>query len=208
MEKRNRDGQLSMKKPIKILIAGVGGQGVVFLTKLIVEACLIADMLVATSEIHGLAQRGGTVTAGISLGGSTCGFLEKAGVDILIGLEPLEAQRCLTFLNKNSIALIDENRILPYSVNSGHKTYPDTLKFVGYLKNNIKEVIHITEDIVNTKSTRRNLYLMGMLCASGSFPIDAQYIEKAIRKISRSGSEDTGIEIFRKGCEENKVILD
>ncbi len=67
-----------MEKPIKILVAGVGGQGVVFLTDLIVEAAMFSDIPISTSEIHGLAQRGGTVTAGITIGENAFGFIEKA----------------------------------------------------------------------------------------------------------------------------------
>ena len=107
------------KKPVtKILIAGVGGQGVVYLTNLLVEAALEANIHVATSEIHGLAQRGGSVTASLTFGERSYGFIEKAGADFLLGLEALEAQRCLPFLHAGSIAVIDNNRIPPYSVNA------------------------------------------------------------------------------------------
>ncbi len=99
----------------KILVAGVGGQGVVFITKLLVDAALAANIPVATSEIHGLSQRGGSVTAGVTLGTNTYGFLEKGGVDLLLGLEPLETRRCVSYLKKNSVVVIDENRILPFS---------------------------------------------------------------------------------------------
>ena len=102
----------------KIQIAGVGGQGVVYLTNLLVEAAMIADIPVATSEIHGLSQRGGSVTASITFGDNTYGFIEEAGADFLLGLEALEAQRCVKFLNKNSKVVIDNYRILPYSVNA------------------------------------------------------------------------------------------
>ncbi len=197
-----------MKKPIKILIAGVGGQGVVFLTDLIVEAAVLANITVSTSEIHGLSQRGGTVTAGITLGDNVFGFIEKSSVDILIGLEPLEAQRCGGFLYKDSVSVIDDNRILPFSVNSGKRDYPETTKFIDYLKRNIKDVIYVSEDFGEIKVIHRNLFVLGKLCASGNFPIDICWIEKAIIKIIRSGLEDLGVEMFRKGCLINKITVE
>jgi len=195
-----------MEKHIKILVAGVGGQGVVFLTDLIVEAAMLANISVSTSEIHGLSQRGGTVTAGITLGENAYGFIERASVDILIGLEPLEAQRCVDFLHKDSISVIDNNKILPFSVNSGKSNYPDTIKFIDYLKNNIKDVIYINKNLGSIKAIHRNLFVLGKLCAFGYFPIEASYIEKAINKTIRSAYKELGIEIFRKGCLTTKIV--
>ena len=188
-----------MSEITKILVAGVGGQGVVFLTSLIVEAAMQADIAVATSEIHGLSQRGGSVTAGITIGNNSTGFLEKAGVDILIGLEPLEAQRCVNFLHKDSIAIIDDNRILPYAVNSGKAAYPKIEEFVAYLKANIKMVIYNTEDLGEMKAILRNLYTLGKLCANYDFPIPTEAIVKSIRRLAHTGFEESSINAFNKG---------
>ena len=57
-----------MIKNKKILIAGVGGQGIVYLSNIIAEAAMLSDIPVSVSEIHGLSQRGGVVTSGIGLG--------------------------------------------------------------------------------------------------------------------------------------------
>ena len=74
-----------MSKTTKILVAGVGGQGVVFLTNLIVKSAMIADIPVATSEIHGLAQRGGSVTAGLAIY-DTIKYVKSDVVTICVGL--------------------------------------------------------------------------------------------------------------------------
>ncbi len=183
----------------KILVTGVGGQGVVFLTEVLVKSALLAGIPVATSEIHGLTQRGGSVSSGITLGANTFGFLEKGGVDILFGLEPLEAQRYASFLNKSSVVILDNNKILPYSVNSGSSTYPDIEKFVTYLKANISKIIFITENKDITKAILRDLYVLGRTCASSNFPIGIRFIEAAIKEIVRDGFEDKCYESFRRG---------
>lgn len=192
----------------KILVAGVGGQGVVFLTNLIVKSALLANVPVATSEIHGLSQRGGSVTAAITLGEDTYGFLEKGGVDILIGLEPLEAQRSASYLNKNSYAIISNSRILPYSVNSGHSSYPDIDKFVLFLKENIQHVIYVTESPDDIKTILRNLYVLGRLVNEIDFPIQAEFIEKAIIELAREGFEEQSIEAFKLGLSKNETIVE
>ncbi len=188
-----------MGQTYKILVAGVGGQGVIFLTKLLVKSALLANIPVATSEIHGLAQRGGSVTAGVTFGRHTNGFLEKGGVDLLLGLEPLEAQRCVSYLNKKSNAIIDDNKILPYSVNSGNAAYPDTNKFISYLKNNIQNVIYISETPDSIKTILRNFYVLGKACRECHFPIQPKFIEKAIVELARKGYEESGLNAFRQG---------
>lgn len=197
-----------MIEPKKILVAGVGGQGVVFLTNLIVKAAIIADIPVATSEIHGLAQRGGSVTAGITLGENTYGFLEEGGVDILFGLEPLEAARCIHYLNKDSIAIIDSNRILPYTVNSGAAKYPDVDHFIDYLKENIQALIFNEECPENLKSVLRNLYVLGRASNEIDFPIAAEYIEKAIIEIAKEGYAAKSVAAFNLGLKNKEKLVE
>lgn len=194
------------KLETKILVAGVGGQGVVFLTNLIVKAAMLADIPVATSEIHGLSQRGGSVTAGITLGEHTYGFLEKGGIDLLIGLEPLEAQRCVSYLNKKSSVVISNSRIFPYSVNSGHSPYPDIEKFVHFLEENIAKVIYITETPKDIKTILRNLYVLGRTVNETDFQIQNEFIEKAIIELAREGFEDKSLEAFRLGLTKNQTL--
>ncbi len=196
-----------MDQPYKILVAGVGGQGVIFLTKLLVKSALWANIPVATSEIHGLAQRGGSVTAGVTLGEHTNGFLEKGGVDLLLGLEPLEAQRCVSYLNKKSNAIIDNNIILPYSVNSGNSAYPDTNKFIHYLKEQIQNVIFISASPESIKLKLRNFYMLGKACKESHFPIQPEFVEKAITELARKGFEESGVKTFRLGLKEIKIAL-
>src|SRR3972149_11927705 len=107
----------------KILIAGVGGQGIVYLTNILVEAAMLSDIPVSVSEIHGLSQRGGVVTAGIGFGKHNTGFIGKANVDFLFGLEPLETQRCISHLHKNSSVIFCDCKISPYSVNAQMADY-------------------------------------------------------------------------------------
>lgn len=204
------NGKLNTHHPTlntKILVAGVGGQGVVFLTNLLVKSALLADIPVATSEIHGLSQRGGSVTAGITLGENTYGFLETAGVDILFGLEPLEAQRNVSYLNKNSIAIIDDNRILPYAVNAGNAPYPNIEKFINYLEENIQTVIYNTESPKNMISVLRNLYVLGRASSETQFPIPAKFIEKAITELAKKGFEEESLEAFHLGVNNKETLI-
>jgi len=182
---------------IKLIIAGAGGQGIVFLTEIIVDAALRANIPAATSEIHGLSQRGGSVMAGITLGKNAFGFVEKAGADFLLGLEIMEAQRCLDYLNKNSIAVIDNTKIYPHIVKAGKAEYPDTANFMSFLQDNIRELIFVENNTEGVEMVMRNLVVLAKAALHPNFPIKAKYIEKAIEENPR-GNPEKALEIFRK----------
>lgn len=187
-----------MNNKTKIQVAGVGGQGVVFLTNLIVDAALIADIPVATSEIHGLSQRGGSVTASITLGENTYGFIENAGADFLLGLELLETQRCLNYLHKNSVVVADNFKITPFLVNAGTAQYPDTAAFVKLLKTQIKQVI-VIENITGIKDILRNMFVLGVASQVNSFPLSAAIIRKAITNHVVDYNLEATLEAFELG---------
>lgn len=187
-----------MSNKTKIQVAGVGGQGVVFLTNLIVEAALIADIPVATSEIHGLSQRGGSVTASITLGENTYGFIEKGGADFLLGLELLETQRCLSYLHKNSVVVVDNFKITPFLVNAGTAQYPDTAAFVQLLQPQIKQVI-VIEKIIGIKDILRNMFVLGVASKVSSFPLSAEVIRKAIANQVANYNLEATLEAFDLG---------
>ena len=169
-----------MKGNRKIVVAGVGGQGVVYLTNIIVEAAMLSGIPVSVSEIHGLSQRGGVVTAGIGLGKYCTGFIGKANVDFLFGLEPIETQRCLPFLHKNSSVVFGNYRIAPYSVNAQIANYPDVNSFVEYLRKQCKEVVYINEVPNNIDSFLYNIFLLGSATRMKEFPFTEKIIEEAI----------------------------
>ena len=196
-----------MDKPIKILIAGIGGQGVVYLTNLITEAAISAGIPVASSEIHGLAQRRGSVMAAVTFGENSFGYIEQAGANYLIGLEPLEAQRCFSYLNKDSRVIIDNNRKFPHSVTSGKTTYPDVDAFVEYLKKNIQQVIFNLEFDKNLNPLLRNTYILGRTTQLDDFPIPPSNIEQVIAASAKAKYREESVKAFRLGmkCSESPL---
>ena len=172
-------------KETKIIITGVGGQGVVFLTNILVEAAVKAGIPVATSEIHGLSQRGGSVTAGLTFGDNTFGFVEEGGADFVLGLELLETQRSISYLNKNSTVVVDNTKIYPHSVNAEKATYPETDLLINWLKENIKETVFVTDEGKDFTSVMRNLLVLGYAAAIKDFPVGSKFIAEAIRDNSR-----------------------
>ncbi len=184
---------------MKILIAGVGGQGIVYLSNIIVEAAMLSDISVSVSEIHGLSQRGGVVTSGIGLRENVSGFVGKASVDWLFGLEPLETIRCLPLLHKQSNVIFGNNKILPYSVNAQMTTYPDIDNFVNYLEGQIKEVVYINRFPTEIQSVLYNIFLLGRATRMKKFPLAFQKIKTAIENTVEGYYREKTLDVFNRG---------
>jgi len=185
----------------KLVLASVGGQGGVFLVNLLVNAATLAGLKVGTSEIHGLSQRGGSVTASITFGENTYGFVDEGQADFMIGLEPLEAQRNLKYLYPESCAIIDSNRMIPHSVSSQQASYPDTDAFISYLDEHIRQVIYVSEQTPDITPIMRNLYVLGRASNLNDFPVPVECIQQAIEKMAKPALLEASREAFLNGVD-------
>ena len=185
----------------KLVLASVGGQGGVFLVNLLVNAATLAGLKVGTSEIHGLSQRGGSVTASLTFGENTYGFVDEGQADYMIGLEPLEAQRNLKYLHPESCAVIDSNRLIPHSVSSQQASYPDTDGFISYLDEHIRQVIYVSEQTPGITPIMRNLYVLGRASELKGFPVPVESIQQAIEKMAKPTLVEASREAFLGGVD-------
>ncbi|RPI84139.1 MAG: indolepyruvate ferredoxin oxidoreductase [Chloroflexi bacterium] len=114
-----------MKEKINFLLAGVGGQGTILASDVLVNAGLAAGYQAKQAEVHGMSQRGGSVTSHVRWGKTVFSPLIGAGeVDVLLAFEKAEALRNLNQLRHGALALINAEAILPVTVTSGGQTYP------------------------------------------------------------------------------------
>jgi indolepyruvate ferredoxin oxidoreductase beta subunit len=180
-------------------MASVGGQGGVYLVNLLVEASTLAGLKVGTSEIHGLSQRGGSVTASLTFGENTFGFVDEAQADYIIGLEPLEAQRNLKYLHPDSCAVIDSTRMIPHSVSSQQADYPDTEGFIRYLQEHIRQVIFVSEETPDIEPIMRNLYVLGRASKLEDFPVPVDCLLQAVEKMARPKLQAESRQAFLNG---------
>jgi len=110
---------------VNIIFAGVGGQGVLLVSAIVAQAAILSGADVKGNEVHGMAQRGGSVLAQVRYGPKVYSPLVWEGtVDLLISLEESEALRYAHFLKPGALAVVSTQRILPVTVSSGKATYP------------------------------------------------------------------------------------
>ncbi|OQC12230.1 MAG: indolepyruvate oxidoreductase subunit beta [Lentisphaerae bacterium ADurb.Bin082] len=111
-----------------IVLCGVGGQGILLSAKIIASAAELTGFEVTTHEIHGMAQRGGSVTAQIRYGRNVHSPLILEGqADVLASLEACEALRFGHYLRPGGLAVVSSQRLIPVTVSTGQARYPENL---------------------------------------------------------------------------------
>ncbi|MBC7345993.1 MAG: indolepyruvate oxidoreductase subunit beta [Clostridia bacterium] len=122
---------------IDFLMAGVGGQGTILSSDILAEVGMMAGYDAKKSEVHGMAQRGGSVETHVRWGEKVYSpMVEQGRVDYLLGFEMLEAARWWHFLGPHSFALVNRYRINPPAVNLGQARYPEPEELEALLKTN------------------------------------------------------------------------
>ena len=115
-----------MDKTMNLFLSGVGGQGILLASEVISSACLKSGFDVKQSEVHGMAQRGGSVISHIRFGHRVYSpLIEPGDADIVVSFEMLEALRYLPYMNKKTRVIVNTQKILPSPVATGVDTYPD-----------------------------------------------------------------------------------
>ena len=113
---------------LNIMVVGVGGQGTLLTSRIIGKTALNKGFDVKLSEVHGMAQRGGSVVTYVRFGDKVNEpVVEEGDVDILISFERLEALRYAHFLKKDGVIVVNDCRIDPMTVVIGASQYPNEI---------------------------------------------------------------------------------
>ncbi|MGQ9523992.1 MAG: indolepyruvate oxidoreductase subunit beta [Armatimonadota bacterium] len=118
-----------MTKISNILLVGVGGQGIVLASEVLASAALEDGLDVKKSEIHGMSQRGGSVTSHVRFGEQVFSpVIPKGQADILLAFERLEALRFVSYLRAQGMAIVNQQVIPPAPVLAGAAVYPENIE--------------------------------------------------------------------------------
>ena len=191
---------MKRKTDIKsILLAGVGGQGILRASDILCLVMMEAGLDVKKSEVHGMAQRGGCVTSHVRFGEKVYSPIAKKGdVDILLSFEKLETLRYLDFMKSGGSIIINEKEIYPPSVNLGNADYPDnTIDTVKTIFKSVK-VVNATTIAMKAGDIRtENTALLGVL--SSCLQPDVLLWENVIRNSFPKKAIDANLTAFNMG---------
>ncbi len=111
-----------------VVLAGVGGQGILLASDIVAHAAMQAGFDVKTNEVHGMAQRGGSVVAQVRFGAAVCSpLVPERTARILCALEKAEAVRFAHYLAPDGLAVVSNQEVVPVTVATGESVYPADL---------------------------------------------------------------------------------
>lgn len=183
-----------------ILLVGVGGQGTILASKLLTTGLMEAGYDVKMSEIHGMSQRGGSVSSQVRYGKNVYSpVIEIGGADILVSFEKMEALRWLKYLNPQGKILVNNYRIDSMAVLNGSCEYLED-EIDKELERLEATVINAADKAVELGNAKiMNVILLGSLVKS----MDLEHIdwEKIIRDNVKEKFIDINIKAFKEGME-------
>lgn len=182
-----------------LLLVGVGGQGTILVSKILSEGLLEEGYDVKMSEIHGMSQRGGSVTTQIRFGEKVYSpTINKGEADLLVSFEKLEATRYIEQLKKDGTLIVNKEEMWPLPVLGGLEKYPENI--VEEINNKIKNVVWVNaRELASELGEPRsqNIVILGMTVKSlGLEHID--WVSK-IKKFLPEKVHAVNIKAFEKG---------
>lgn len=184
-----------------VLLVGVGGQGVLLVSSVIAHAAILSGADVKGNEVHGMAQRGGSVLAQVRFGPKVHSPLVWEGtVDLLVSLERAEALRYAHYLKPGALAVVSTQRIVPVTVSSGKATYPtdvDDRLARAFPRLVSVDAIGIAHGLGNAKAA--NVVALGA-AAAGLPSLEGKW-EEAIAACVGERHRELNLRAFRAGKE-------
>jgi len=197
-----------MKQKTNIVLSGVGGQGVVTAANLLGKAAVRAHVNVFSSEVHGMAQRGGSVSCTVRMGNVSGPLVPMGCADVILSTEPAEALRYICYANKNTIIITDVNPVIPFTVAVGGETYPAVKQLFAELQCHgtlyTIDALQIAKDV--GAAITKNIVLLGALAATGVLPFKAEVLLETILENVPPKYKDVNIKAFESGMNEIKKM--
>ncbi len=182
-----------------IYMVGVGGQGIIRASDILCEVVMRAGLDVKKSEVHGMAQRGGSVTSHVRYGKKVYSPLApKGGVDILVAFERLEALRNIDYVKPAGRVIMSELELFPPAVNLGTAAYPEHVaETVRKWIPDVKEVNATQIAVAAGNIKAENTALLGVL--STYLDIDEQIWDAVLREAFPPKVLDANLKAFAAG---------
>lgn len=183
-----------------IMIVGVGGQGTLLTSRILGGLALGAGYDVKLSEVHGMAQRGGSVVTYVRYGEDVAEpIVEEGCADVLIAFERLEAKRYAHFLKKDGVIIVNDQRIDPMPVITGAAEYPEGI--IEELSSKYKvysiDAMEKAKEIGNTRTF--NVIVLGMAAKHMDYTVEQW--EDVIRNTVPAKTVDINLKAFHAGYE-------
>jgi len=195
-------------KKLNLLIAGVGGQGVILASDVIGDVAITAGYDVKKTDTLGMAQRGGSVISHVRIARQVWSpLIEEGKVDIMLAFEKLEAARWGYYLRPGGIAIINNQVLPPLSVNIGSEQYPGDEKIAGILRQRTDSIYYIdgtrrAKELGNVRAL--NMFLLG--CVALFMPFRVRIWQDSIAQRLVPNIREINLAAFDQGRKEMRSV--
>lgn len=196
------NAQTNTNESTSVVLVGVGGQGILLASAIIAQAALTTGYDVKTYEVHGMAQRGGSVLAQVRYGEKVYSpLIPKHEASVLASLERTEALRYVDYLAPHGLAVVSDQVIVPVTVSSGAATYPEMDETA--LKTYFPRLVYVSAveralELGNARAA--NVILLGALSTKLDNLADDAW-QKAIQTCVKPKFVDLNLQAFYLGRE-------
>ena len=184
---------------INVLITGVGGQGTILAGRILAKCALESGFDVKSNELHGMAQRGGSVTCHVRFGDKVFSPMIPSGeADLMLAMEELEALRYLSHMKKGASIVMNKRNIMPAGLENKTDAYPQEIqKKIEELRFKISalDAQKIARDCGSIKI--ENIVLLGVL--SKQLPIKEEIWKEVIKTAVPPKTIEMNLQAFEKG---------
>ncbi|MDR3075061.1 MAG: indolepyruvate oxidoreductase subunit beta [Candidatus Methanoplasma sp.] len=186
-----------------VQIVGVGGQGVLLASMVLGTAAMRSGYKVAMSEVHGMAQRGGSVISTLRFGDDVISPLESTGgADLIIGFEPVETCRNISLGNRGTFILMNLDPVYPSMVTAGFEEYPDIRQLVDSVRSLTDNIMTLdaTKTAVSAgKAVAANAVMIGAAAGVKGFPLKKELLREVMLDVVPEKSRDLNSKAFEMG---------
>ncbi len=196
-------------KDVNVLMAGIGGYGVIMASDGMAEIGMNNGYDVKKSDTLGMAQRGGSVVSHVRWGRQVFSpMIKKGGVDFLLGFEQLEAARWAPFIKPGGVVIVADVIVIPISAVDGKIPYPSWDEIRGILSQYTDKIYlisatRIAQEVGNPRAV--NMAMLGFLSAFLELGTEA-WTETMRRRLPPKFMESS-IEAFMRGADEAKAVI-
>lgn len=190
-------------KPYRMVISGVGGQGLMLIARILGEACNNANIPFTSLEDHGMSQRGGSISLKLQFGENFGLDFLPGKADSIIAMEPMEATRHIHALKPKGILIVDTTPIEPLTISMNKENqYPsinDLLKPFDRLDTQVISLKAREEADKLGNAKVANIILLGAALATKTLPLDIKQIEEVLKEILTTKILDINLKALNKG---------
>jgi indolepyruvate ferredoxin oxidoreductase beta subunit len=190
-----------MSRKTSIILSGVGGQGVITAATILGKAAMKTGIMVYVSEVHGMAQRGGSVLCTVRMGDVSGALVLSGTADAILSMEPSETLRYLHYANKKTKIITDITPLIPFTVSVGMATYPDLNEVYNDIKRHAEFYKVDAGAIARNAGAQitKNTVMLGALAAADVLPFKPEILLQTILENIPKKFEEMNKKAFEGG---------